>query len=132
MDYEALFNAATYTLANDVKSFAGTTDDAFWIDLGGAFDTLNTHRFPVLSAAEDASPENFVADTVSGYAVNSLAIEIPVSLLTRTGQVEPATSPAATVGIWATTSRPGTRCAARRWRRPVRAASGRCSAWAIR
>lgn len=108
MDYEALFNAATYTLPNNVKSFAGTTDDAFWIDLGGAFDTLNTHRFPVLSAAEDAATENFVADTVSGYAVNSLAIEIPVSLLTRTGQVEPATSPAATVGIWATTSRPGT------------------------
>ncbi|MBP6097365.1 MAG: DUF4331 domain-containing protein [Methyloversatilis sp.] len=108
MDYEALFNAATYTLANDVKSFAGTTDDAFWIDLGGAFDTLNTHRFPVLGAAEDASPENTVADTVSGYAVNSLAIEIPVSLLTRSGQVEAAGSPAATVGIWATTSRPGT------------------------
>ena len=27
-------------------------------------------------------------------------------MLTRTGKVEPATSPAATIGAWATTSRP--------------------------
>ena len=42
MDYDALFNAGTYQLGNGVSSvFAGTIDDAFWIDLGGAFDTLN-------------------------------------------------------------------------------------------
>jgi hypothetical protein len=86
--------------------FAGTTDDAFWIDLGGAFDTFNTAITPVLSAAQDAANVNFAADYVSGYAVNSIAIEVPVSLLTRTGQVEPANSTAATIGVWATTSRP--------------------------
>ena len=32
--------------------------------------------------------------------MNSIAIEVPVSLLTRTGQVEPATSTAATIGVW--------------------------------
>lgn len=106
MDYQALFDAAIHALPNGVKAFAGTTDDAFWIDLGGAFDTLNTHVFPVLSDAQDAAAENFAADTVSGYAVNSLAVEVPVSMLTRTGQVEPASAPAATIGVWATTSRP--------------------------
>jgi hypothetical protein len=38
--------------------------------------------------------------------VNSIAIEVPISLLTRTGQIEPATSTAATIGAWGTTSRP--------------------------
>ena len=52
MDYAALFNAGNLIDTNsDIKSFAGTTDDAFWIDLGGAFDTLNTSKAPpVLSA----------------------------------------------------------------------------------
>ncbi|GAC1414293.1 MAG: hypothetical protein NVSMB6_16430 [Burkholderiaceae bacterium] len=43
---------------------------------------------------------------MSGYSVNSIAIELPVTMLTRTGAVEPATSTAATIGVWATTSRP--------------------------
>jgi Domain of unknown function (DUF4331) len=107
MNYPALFNLGTYTTnVPNVRVFAGTTDDAFWIDLGGAFDTLNTSKFPVLSAVEDAANVNFAADTVSGYAVNSIAIEVPVAMLTRTGQVEPANSTAATIGVWGTTSRP--------------------------
>lgn len=109
MNYTALFNAGTYTTAMaNVKVFAGTVDDPFWIDLGGAFDTLNTHKFPVLSAAEDVAEVNFAPDTVSGYAVNAIAIEVPVSLLTSTGAIEPATSPSATIGIWGVTSRPRT------------------------
>jgi hypothetical protein len=106
MDYEALFAAGTYSLPSGISVFAGTTDDAFWIDLGGAFDTLNTHITPVLSPSQDAALENFAADTVSGYAVNSIAIEVPISMLTRTGQIEPATSTAATIGVWGSTSRP--------------------------
>jgi hypothetical protein len=106
MNYSALYQAAIHTLPNSVKAFAGTTDDAFWVDLGGAFDTFNTHAFPVLSAAQDAAAENIAPDTVSGFAVNHLALEVPVAMLTRTGAIEAATAPAATIGVWATTSRP--------------------------
>jgi hypothetical protein len=106
MDYGALFDAGIYSLSGGVRVFAGTTDDAFWIDLGGAFDTLNTSKAPpVLSPAEDAANVNLAADTVSGYAVNSIAIEVPIRMLTRTGNIEPSTSTAATIGVWATTSR---------------------------
>jgi len=106
MNYNALFNAATYTTNTpNVKVFAGTVDDPFWIDLGGAFDTFNTHIFPVLSPAHDAASTNFAADFVSGYSVNAIAIEVPVTMLTRTGAVEPANSTAATIGVWGTTSR---------------------------
>ena len=109
MDYDALFNSGIYSAAGGIKLFAGTTDDAFWIDLGGAFDTLNTSKAPpVLSAAEDAANVNLASDTVSGFAVNSIAIEVPISLLTRTGAIEPPTSTAATIGVWGTTSRPRT------------------------
>jgi hypothetical protein len=111
IDYDALFDAATYALANGVSVFAGTTDDAFWIDLGAAFDTASFRTLGsgvpgVLTDAEDASGINFASDTVSGYAVNSIAIEVPVEMLTRTGMREPAGSPAATIGVWGTTSRP--------------------------
>lgn len=110
MDYAALFAAGTYTTTKpDVKVFAGTVDDPFWIDLGAAFDTLNLRSAiapGVLSPAQDAANVNIVSDTVSGYSVNAIAIEVPVSLLTRTSAVEPASSTAATIGVWATTSRP--------------------------
>jgi len=110
MDYEALFASGTYNLENGISVFAGTTDDPFWIDLGAAFDTANFRTLGsgvpgVLTASEDQAKQNFASDTVSGFAVNAIAIEVPIELLTSTGQVEPADSPAATIGIWGTTSR---------------------------
>jgi hypothetical protein len=108
MDYTSLFNSAVFTAANGIRMFAGTTDDAFWIDLGGAFDTFNTSKFPVLSLVQDAANFNLASDTVSGYAVNSIALEVPIAMLTRSGAIEPPSSSAATIGLWATTSRPRT------------------------
>ncbi len=110
MNYDALFDQATYQLDNGVSVFAGTTDDAFWIDLGAAFDTANFRTLGsgvpgVLLDAEDMAQQNFASDTVSGYAVNSIAIEIPIEMLTRTGRVEAADSPDAVIGVWGTTSR---------------------------
>jgi hypothetical protein len=109
IDYPALFAQGVFDLPGGIKVFAGTTDDPFWIDLGAAFDTFNLRQSVapgVLSASQDAARENFASDTVSGFAVNTIAIELPVSLVTRSGRVEPASSPAAALGVWATTSRP--------------------------
>jgi hypothetical protein len=110
MDYDALFSAGTYALPNGISLFAGTTDDAFWIDLGAAFDTANFRTLGsgvpgVLTPAEDASASNLASDTVSGFAVNTIAVEVPIEMLTSTGKIEPATSAAATIGVWGTTSR---------------------------
>jgi hypothetical protein len=111
MDYDALFKAATYQLSNGISVLAGTVDDPFFIDLGATFDTVNYRTLAsgvpgVLTDAEDAANQNFASDTVSGYAVNTIALEVPIEMLTSTGRVEPANSPAATIGIWGTTSRP--------------------------
>jgi uncharacterized protein DUF4331 len=111
MNYDSLFNAGTYHLDNGVSVFAGTVDDPFFIDLGAAFDTINFRTLSsgvpgVLTDAEDAAAQNFASDTVSGYAVNTIALEVPIPMLTKTGKVESATSPNATIGVWGTTSRP--------------------------
>lgn len=105
-NYPALANQGNYDLGNGVKVFAGTTDDAFWIDLGAAFDSLNLRK-AVLTDAEDANDTtNFTSDAVSGYNVNTIAIEVPISMVTRDGRKHPASDAEATIGTWGTTSRP--------------------------
>jgi hypothetical protein len=118
INYADLYAAGTYTNTNKgISVFSGPVDDPFFIDLGAAFDTANFRLLEggpphgtgvpgVLSATEDAANENFASDTVSGYAVDVIAIQVPIAMLTRTGRVEPATSPAATIGVWAQTARP--------------------------
>jgi len=109
-DYPGLASQGIYELQDGIRVFAGTVDDPFYIDLGAAFDSLNFRVGAgggVLSAAADADDHtNTASDAVSGYNVNTIAIEVPISLLTRTGKVEQATSAAATIGAWGTTSRP--------------------------
>ncbi len=109
-NYPALAAQGIYTLENGVKVFAGTVDDPFYIDLGAAFDSLNFRTAAgggVLSAAADADDHtNTAPDYVSGFNVNTIAIQVPITMLTKTGNLAPATSTAATIGAWGTTSRP--------------------------
>ncbi len=113
-NYPALAKQGIFTTNNGIRVFAGTVDDPFYIDLGAAFDTFNFRAggFPsgipgVLTPQQDADDtQNFAPDNVSGYNVNSIAIEVPVEMLTSTGTILPATDPAATIGSWGTTARP--------------------------
>ncbi len=111
-NYPALAAQGIYNLGNGIRVFAGTVDDPFYIDLGAAFDSLNFRTAAgggVLSAAADANDNvNTASDYVSGYNVNTIAIEVPITMLTSTGTVLPSTSPAATIGAWGTTARPRT------------------------
>jgi hypothetical protein len=60
----------------------------------------------VLSAAADADDNtNTAPDYISGYNVNTIAIEVPITMLTKTGKIERSTSTSATIGAWGTTSR---------------------------
>jgi hypothetical protein len=119
MKYAALYTAGTYNGVSPagISVFAGTVDDPFFIDLGAAFDTGNFRLLQggvsgggsgvpgVLSASEDAANQNFASDTVSGYAVNAIALQVPIAMLTSTGNIEQASSTAATIGVWGTTGR---------------------------
>ena len=99
-NYEALAAQGIYTLANGGKVFAGQRDETFYIDLGAAFDTLNLRRTPpVLTAAEDANDavNPFGNDMLSGFNVNTIAIEVPISSVTG--------NPKGLIGAYASTSR---------------------------
>jgi hypothetical protein len=111
-NYEALAKQAIYTVdgdRGDIRLFAGTVADPFFIDLGAAFDSFNFRTGAgggVLTAAQDKDNQlNLAPNAVSGFNVNTIAIEVPISYLTSDGDHHPATDPKATIGAWATTSR---------------------------
>jgi uncharacterized protein DUF4331 len=121
--YDDLFAEGIFDLPRGVKVFAGTTDDAFWIDLGAAFDSLNLRVIPdtdvrgtagfgstgipgVMTDAQDAARTSFITDSVSGFNVNTIAVEVPIELLTRGHDRPAAGNPSATLGAWGATYRP--------------------------
>ena len=112
--YRELFEQGIYQLAGGVKVFSGTTDDAFYIDLGATFNSLNFRKVPgpgstgipaVLSSQQDRANRNFVADEVSGYNVNTIALQVPISLLSRTGGRPAQNNPDAALGTYGATLR---------------------------
>jgi hypothetical protein len=112
-DYDALAAQGIYNLkgggVSNVQVWAGTAADPFFIDLGATFDSLNYRAgsgVEALTAKQDANDHlNSAVDSVSGYNVNVIAIEVPITLLTSDGKMHEATDPKGTIGSWATTSR---------------------------
>jgi hypothetical protein len=112
-DYEALAKQGIYTVQGDrgdIRVFAGTVADPFFIDLGAAFDSFNFRTGAgggVLTAAQDKDDHlNLAPNAVSGFNVNTIAIEVPIAYLTSDGNQHHATDVKATIGTWATTARP--------------------------
>ncbi len=108
-NYAALRQQGIFTLSNNIRVFAGTVADPFFIDLGATFDSLNFRQAAgsgVLSAAQDADDaHNYAPNTLSGFDCNSIALEVPISLLTSDNKIHAATDKQAVIGTWATTSR---------------------------
>ncbi len=100
-NYETvLAQSAVYTLPNGGRVFAGQRDEGFYIDVGGVFDTLK-----LKSIGETGG-----VDSTAGFNVNTIAIEVPIQTLTRSGSVPSSpTAHDAVVGVWATSSRQTTR-----------------------
>ena len=92
-DYEALRDAATVPVPDGGKSFAGQADDPFFLDLR-VFDLLYGGDFSLTGQ-----------DTLDGYNVNSVALQVPKSELALNGDA--TRNPV--IGVISTTSRPGTR-----------------------
>jgi hypothetical protein len=105
--YDALASQGIYTLANDIRVFAGQRGDPFYIDLGATFDTLNFRRNPpLLTPAEDANDDvnPFGIDSIGSYNVQTIALEVPVRLLTVDGR-GPGETSQPKLGAYASTSR---------------------------
>jgi len=86
-----LFDAATTRFggSNPSYSWVGQSDDPFFLDLR-VFDLLYGAN---LSEAGD--------DTLSGFNVNTFALQVPTKNVTRGGE--------STIGIWSTATRPSMR-----------------------
>jgi hypothetical protein len=91
-DYPSLSNAAiTKYGQGHRKTFAGQADDSFFLDL---------RVFDLLYGGDFSEAGN---DTLSGYNVNTIALQVPKSDLLRDSSDDP------TVGIWSTTERRSTK-----------------------
>lgn len=88
-----------YGISDGINVFAGQRDDPFFVDLGAAFDLLGIRVLPGDGGGG--------SDGLRGFNVHSLALEIPISRLSRSGTTpSSATDPSAVIGVWATASRP--------------------------
>ena len=103
---------AVSTLTDGTKVFAGQRDDAFFVDLGSIFDLGGLRPFnaaynPAIPPALAPAPG---VDGVGGFNTNSIAIDVPVNLLTKDHALPSGPNdPDAVLGIWATASRQQTR-----------------------
>jgi hypothetical protein len=86
---------AVYNLGNGGKVFAGQRDEGFFLDLG-VFDAIN---YRSLGASGGV-------DTLRGFNINTIALEIPIQELTNSRSIPASTTaPDAVIGVWSTASR---------------------------
>ena len=102
--YADLAAAAVKSLPSGETVFAGQRSDGFFVDLGAIFDLgdirpiQNLHLIPTAAAPS--------VDPLKTMNVHSIAIKVPIRMLTRDGSVP--TNPAsatAVLGIWGAASR---------------------------
>jgi Domain of unknown function (DUF4331) len=107
-NYQALFNQGIYELGDNVRVFAGTVNDPFYIDLGAAFDSFNFRMNVggILTPAVDAdNTHNYAPDAVAGFNVNSIVLEVPITMLTVDGKIHSAGEKQAVIGTYGETDR---------------------------
>ncbi|MEU1513263.1 DUF4331 domain-containing protein [Streptomyces sp. NPDC005811] len=85
-DYGTLRRQAVRKLADGARTFAGQADDPFFLDL---------RVFDLLYGGDLSEVGN---DTLKGYNVNSVALQLPTDMITES-KSQPV------VGIWSTTQR---------------------------
>jgi len=94
-NYDLLAKLAIRQLPNGTQVFAGQRDDPFFVDLN-VFDLL---------AVPPADNDN--SDSLAGFNVHTIALEVPISSVTANGaRPSSASDPNAVIGVWSTASRP--------------------------
>ena len=96
-DYAALADAAQQRLRGGIEVFAGPRDDPFFVDIGSIFDLGGLRPFnPAHLIPLDQAPG---IDSVGGFNVHTIALQVPRSRLGEGGNKNDI------VGIYATASR---------------------------
>ena len=102
-DYAKLAGQAVHSIGNR-KVFAGQRADAFHVDLGSIFD-LGALR-PFNEAHLISMPNMNGVNAVQSFNVHTIALQVPITDLSRNGDIPKDPSKAsAVIGVWATASR---------------------------
>ena len=97
-NYPALAAMAVKSLPGGIKVFAGQRDDSFFADTGGLFDLLTIRKLPGNAGGG--------IDGLSGFNVQTIALQVPISMLTANGSTPTDTQDAnAVIGMFANTLR---------------------------
>jgi Domain of unknown function (DUF4331) len=99
-NYRSLAAAGVRDLADGSKVFAGQRDDGFFGDIGAIFDLV------AIRAGTGANGGG--KDFFAGYAVHSIALQVPLSQLDNNGNH--------IVGIWSATERPVVKVKLAKWK----------------
>jgi hypothetical protein len=103
-DYPSLALSAIQQLPSGEIVFAGQRADPFWVDVGSIFDLGDLRPFQSLHLIP--TPNAGGVDTLQGFNVHTIAIQLPITMLTQTGNAPTGVTDAnATIGVWATASR---------------------------
>src|SRR5438128_3134010 len=106
-DYPALAAAAIHDLGGGTHVFAGQRAEGFYVDLGAIFDLGNLRPFEELHNQFGMNVFTKPAPGVNatnGVNVHSIAIQVPISRLTRRGAGD-VEDPRSVIGVWTTASR---------------------------
>jgi Domain of unknown function (DUF4331) len=96
-DYPSLAAAAVQSLSGGITVFAGQRAEGFYVDLGAIFDLGDLRPFENLHAFSPFSGPAPGVNATNHLNVHSIAIQVPISSVTRTGQPS--------IGVWTTASR---------------------------
>jgi Domain of unknown function (DUF4331) len=99
-NYGSLAAAGVRDLTDGSKVFAGQRDDGFFGDIGAIFDLV------AIRAGTGASGGG--KDFFAGYAVHSIALQVPLSQLDNNGN--------RIVGVWSATERPVLKVKLAKWK----------------
>jgi hypothetical protein len=99
-NYHALAMAGVHDLNDGSKVFAGQRDDGFFGDIGAAFD--------LVAIRSGTGATGGGKDFFAGYAVHSIALQVPLSQLDNGGNH--------IVGVWSASERLVTKVTLAKWR----------------
>ena len=97
-DYDSVANQAVRTLPTGETVFAGQRADSFYGDVGAIFDLLQIRKLPGNAGGG--------VNTFAGFNVNSIALQVPITMLTKDGsRPTDAKAASAVIGVWSTAHR---------------------------
>lgn len=97
--YDALAAECIRTLSDGTKAFVGPRDDPFFVDLGAVFDLLTIRKLP--------GDRGRGKDGVAGYNVMTVALQMPMTRLTRDGKAPTAAT--SIISLYDASERPAQR-----------------------